>query len=109
MLVFVVAFILPVAAVVGAVKIRTRWRSPLASVVLGGVVLLAALVVVAWVAIATDVGDADGFVDCWPNCTALQEIVGAAVFWAPVLMAAIVVLSAAYLGVTSRREKRRLG
>jgi hypothetical protein len=37
----------------------------------------------AYAAVATDYRDADGFVDCWPSCTAIQEATGFGIFLAP--------------------------
>ena len=102
----VVLFLLPPAAVAAAVVARAMWPRALTNGVLGAVLLLAGLVALAWAAVATDFRDADGFFDCGANCTLLQETVGVAVFYGPVLMAALVVGTAAYLGVASRRRSR---
>jgi hypothetical protein len=29
--------------------------------------------------------DADGFIDCWPSCTLLQDVVGFVLFASPIL------------------------
>ena len=42
-------------------------------------------VVLAFVAILRDFRDADGFIDCWPNCTAFQDVVGVTALGAPVV------------------------
>jgi hypothetical protein len=44
------------------------------------VALLATLYVAAIVLVETDYRDADGYTDCWPSCSALQDAVGL-VFW----------------------------
>jgi hypothetical protein len=43
-------------------------------------VSLGALWILDYVVIATDYKDADGFSDCWPACSTLQDLV-ALVFW----------------------------
>src|SRR5262245_11196220 len=62
-------------------------------------------------AIHTDFRDADGHVDCWPNCTAYHEVVGVA-FWLtlPVLVL-LTVVSAVAVAVSAlrRRAARRPG
>jgi hypothetical protein len=57
----------------------------------------------AFLAIGTDYRDADGFFDCWPNCTALQDTVGIAFFTGP----AIAFLGVAGLGLESVLRRRR--
>ncbi len=102
-------FVVPFAALVGAVALRLVWPRVLTAAVLGAVLLLGALDLLAWAAIATDFRDADGFIDCWPDCTFLQNAVLAAVFWVPLVMTALVVLAVAYVAVTSRRGTRPAG
>ncbi len=104
----VVVIVLPAAAFAGAVVARLVWPRTLTNAVLAGILLLGALEALAWAAIVTDFRDADGFIDCWPHCTLRQGVVGTTVWWSPILRAALVVLTAAYLGLTSRRAKRRL-
>jgi hypothetical protein len=41
--------------------------------------------VLAAAAVKTDFRDADGFVDCWPACTALQKTIPLGLFVAPVV------------------------
>jgi hypothetical protein len=57
----------------------------------GGLVLLAlaAAVCACWLLfvqlVANDYRDADGFVDCWPHCTAWQESVSWVLFLGPIV------------------------
>ena len=101
------AFVLPIAGVAGAVALALRWPRRLTRVGLAAVLALAALDLVAWAAVGTDFRDADGFIDCWPYCTPLQEAVGMAVSWSPILTAALAGLEAVYLFVRSRRRAPR--
>jgi hypothetical protein len=55
---------------------------------------LAALWLLAEVAIATDWHDADGFLDCYPSCSALHVAVGV-LFWGAPAAALVLVSSAA--------------
>lgn len=87
-------FVVPPVALLAAFVVRARRPGTLTRAVFTAVVLLCALYALAWAAILTDVGDADGFVDCWPHCTLLQNSVGIAVSWSPVLMAALVIVGA---------------
>ncbi len=63
---------------------------------------------VAWVlavlAVATDYRDADGFIDCWPYCSMLQDAVGKVLWVAP--FAGLVVILAAVADFVVRRHKR---
>ena len=56
-------------------------------------------------AVANDYRDADGFVDCWPYCSPLQEAVGATLFYGPVA-ALLVILTTTVLAVLRRRRTR---
>jgi hypothetical protein len=62
----------------------------------------------AYWAAATDYRDADGFVDCWPNCTAIQDATGWGVFLAPIvgLIAGITTLAALVIRRRSTLGKR---
>jgi hypothetical protein len=40
----------------------------------------------AYWAAATDYQDADGFIDCWPSCTAIQDATGWGVVLAPIVV-----------------------
>jgi hypothetical protein len=67
----------------------------------------AAVLVVGWLAaavlFATDYRDADGWTDCWPNCTALQDVVGIAAIGVPVLF--VVLLLGGLAGWMTRRAR----
>lgn len=71
-------------------------------------VLAAAALVAAWltaaVLVASDYRDADGFMDCWPRCTAWQDAIGFAVFAGPALF--VVLLAGGLLGYVTRRVNR---
>ena len=89
-------------ALLAATMLLAGWRG--ANVAM----LFAVVLLVAWltstVLIATGYHDADGFMDCWPYCTALQEITEFALFYCPVLL---VLLAAGRLaGWMTRRVKR---
>lgn len=56
-------------------------------------------------AVAVDYRDADGFVDCWPSCTALHKTVGATLFFGPV--AAVLLLVVAAVLLAARRRTAR--
>jgi hypothetical protein len=76
------------AAVVAAVVVGWRARR---GVLITGVALITVAVV--WIAAKVandrDYRDADGWVDCWPSCTALQRGVGVSLVGGAVLGAAL--------------------
>jgi hypothetical protein len=83
---------------------RRSWTLALLSVTTA----LFCIFVVAVVLITTDYRDADGFIDCWPHCSAFQD----AVRWAFLLGGALVLLGGlialiALLAVEVRRLMRR--
>jgi hypothetical protein len=58
-------------------------------------------------AIRTDYRDADGYGDCWPHCTALQDSVGAMHVVAPVALVALILVMAALITRHASRRLRR--
>lgn len=80
---FALLFVVPPVALVAAVVLRALRPRTLTRFVLAAVVVLCTFYALAWAAILTDVGDADGFIDCWPDCTLLQYGVGVAVLGRP--------------------------
>jgi hypothetical protein len=65
--------------------------------VMAGMWLLAVL------AVRADYQDADGFIDCWPSCTAVHNAVGATLFYGPVAAVLVLIASAA---LHARRIRR---
>ena len=59
----------------------------------------------AFTAIWTDYRDADGFVDCWPRCTAFQVTV-AGTFWYGAVMFLVLGVFAVALGAISARRRK---
>ena len=74
--------------------------------VLGLVVVLAFFDLLAWGAFAADVNEAGSFFDCGVDCNATQDTVGMALVYAPVLMAAAVLVAGVYVAVTGRSARR---
>ena len=62
----------------------------------------------AYWAAATDYRDADGFIDCWPNCTAIQDATGWGVYLAPIvgIVAGIAAVAALVIRRRSTPTKR---
>ena len=56
-----------------------------------------------------DVRDADGFMDCWPDCTVLQEAVEFAFIVSPVMLVVVATGRFAAFGVGVVEEQRRAG
>jgi hypothetical protein len=79
------------------------YRRRLGRNVLLGLTLLAALWALAALAVSTDWRDADGYVDCWPNCSPLQDTVGVLFVVAPAA-AVFLALSALVTWLIRRRK-----
>jgi len=56
------------------------------------------------VLVAIDYRDVDGFMDCWPRCTAWQDGVGFVVFAGPVML--VILLLGSLAGWLARRGRR---
>jgi hypothetical protein len=69
-------------------------------------VFAAGVIAAAWAlteaAIRTDYRDADGYGDCWPHCTALQNGVGTMNALAPVASFGLIVATAALIALLNR-------
>ena len=59
----------------------------------------------AFTAIWTDYRDADGFLDCWPSCTAFQVAI-ASTFWYGAVMFLVLGVFAVALGAITARRRR---
>jgi hypothetical protein len=55
---------------------------------------LVAAWILAWLAVRADYRDADGFIDCWPSCSFLQDSVGGTLFLAPLVWISLGVVAA---------------
>lgn len=95
-------FLSALAIAVGAWALRHHPRFPW---LVGG---LGAALLTAWVAVAmlvsTDYRDADGFFDCWPDCTPWQDAVLGVILGVPVMLAGLTL--GALVARIARRRKR---
>ncbi len=103
----IVALLAPVV-VLGALLLFSRRQGRLGPMFLAAVVLLAAAWALAAAAQATDFRDADGFVDCWPSCSLLQQAVGWTFFYAPIDAVLLAVLANALSFADWRRKRGSL-
>ena len=55
-------------------------------------------------AVAVDYRDADGFVDCWPSCTAFQDGISATLFYGPVAAVLLLITAIILYGYGRRRS-----
>jgi len=96
--------ILVVALLVAGLLFADRWGRllPACAGILGS---LAVGWVLAARAVAVDYRDADGFIDCWPSCTAFQKAVGATLFYGPVAAVLFLVVAALLLAVRRTRPR----
>ena len=102
-----IASVLVIVAVIAGLVLATR-RGHLLLASAGTLASLTGLWLLALLAVRADYHDADGFIDCWPGCTAVHNAVGVTLFYGPV--AAIVVLIATVaLHVRVSRGRRPRG
>ncbi len=83
--------------------VLARRRGRLGLVFLATTALLAAAWVLARVAVDADYRDADGYVDCWPSCTALQDSVSLAIWAGPLVWIGLAVLTAVLAALSGPR------
>jgi hypothetical protein len=86
----------------GAMAVGSK-RNRLVLALSMSVLVLAGLWLATAIAVYTDWRDADGFVDCWPNCSAYQDASGAILLGAPAVLAAWLAVAALF----SWRRRRR--
>jgi membrane protein implicated in regulation of membrane protease activity len=72
-------------------------------------VVLALLWLAAIAAVRTDYHDADGYIDCRPSCSALQDGVATAIWWGPIAFVVLGVLAAVLAAVSGPRSSKRDG
>jgi hypothetical protein len=77
------AVIAGVLAAVGALLYWSHRRGRLLAVSLVLFVLATVASGLAYAAVETDYRDADGWVDCWPDCTPLQDATAFGLFLGP--------------------------
>jgi hypothetical protein len=77
------------------------WRGARATIVTGSVLVVAWAVAV--VVVTADYRDADGFIDCWPRCTAVQDVVSTVLWASPALL--LILLGSRLAGWMTRRPK----
>ena len=103
----IVALLAP-AVVLGALLVASWRRRRLGPMFLAVVAVLAAAWALAFAAQAADFRDADGWVDCWPHCSLLQEAVGRTLFYAPIDAVLLAILANALAFVGRRRSRGSL-
>jgi hypothetical protein len=86
-----IAIALAVAGPIAAALIWLVTRRRLALGVLGAIVVLDALWWIDVALLARDYRDLDGFVDCYPYCSAEQKVAGVVVSYTPLVMSAVLV------------------
>jgi hypothetical protein len=80
-------------------------RQRLGIAFLGVTVLLASFWALAKIAVEHDYGDADGYVDCWPHCTGVQQSVILGIGGAPIAWILLGVLAAVLSALTGPRGR----
>ncbi|MGH3022324.1 MAG: hypothetical protein ACRDNI_01590 [Gaiellaceae bacterium] len=83
---------LVVVLLAGGLVLADR-RQRLLAACIGILSVLAVGWVLAARAVAVDYRDADGFVDCWPYCTAFHMTIGATLFYGPVAAGLLLVVA----------------
>lgn len=92
--------------VLAGVLVVARRGKQLAFVFLGETGVLAASWLLARAAIASDYRDADGYIDCWPACTVLQDSITLAVSIGPLMWLALGIVAAVLAAIPSRGRGR---
>lgn len=95
----------PLVAVPLAWALRLKLPGRASTVFNWAVIALAVAWVTAFVAMEVDFKDADGFIDCWPSCSYLQEIVGYVILYGGVASLIICGLAGAALFLAWGRER----
>lgn len=88
-----------------AALVLAWWRGRLWVALLAVILALASMWGLAFVATWTDYRDADGWVDCWPACTLLQDGVGTVLVLGPLVIAASLLLALVLAAVTLLRGR----
>jgi len=97
--------LIAIAAAVAAGLALTLYRRRPSDFVLAGALILVGLVLAVDVlAYATDYQDADGAIDCWPHCSAIQSAVRWS-FAASALLLPVLVATAAVRAALKRRDE----
>ena len=94
-LVPIVSVLVAVAFIAGVVLAARRGHLLLASV--GVLTAVAGMWLLAVLTVRADYRDADGFIDCWPSCTAVHNAVGATLFYGPIAAVLVLIATAALL------------
>ena len=88
--------VLVVAALIAGLAVAARHGHLLVAST-ATVMVMAGMWLLAVLAVRADYRDADGFIDCWPSCTAVHNAVGATLFYGPVAAVLVLIASAALL------------
>jgi hypothetical protein len=88
----IVSVLVVVAAIAGLVVAARHGHLLVASA--ATLTALAGMWLLAVLAVRADYQDADGFIDCWPSCTAVHNAVGATLFYGPVTALLVVIATA---------------
>jgi hypothetical protein len=89
--------------ILGVVLVLSWRRGWLGRSFLAISLLLALLWIAAGAAVRSDYRDADGYIDCWPSCSALQDGVAMAIWWGPIAFVILGVLAAVLAAVSGPR------
>ena len=101
---YTLMIVIPAIALVATIVL---WRlRPGTLPLLIGAALVSSAYVAANVMIATDYKDADGFVDCWPYCSGVQEAVKVAFWFGGGLLVLIGVVSLVWAALAVARRGR---
>ena len=105
---FLVAVVAYLSEIALLLDLRRRHRHS-GNALLVIAVAAAAVWTLAAVAVQTGYRDADGFLDCWPNCTTIQHAAKGSLFWVPAGAIAVLIVVAARRLLTRGRSQREGG
>jgi hypothetical protein len=92
-------------ATFGAVLVVAWRRRRLGTAFAGITVILACAWGLAKIAVEHDYRDADGYVDCWPSCSHVQDTVGVGILFTPIVWILLGVLAAVLAALTGPRGR----
>lgn len=102
----VVGVLIAVLTVAAAGLVLALYRRRPADVVLAGAIaVLGAVLALDVLAYATDFRDADGAIDCWPRCSAIQDTVKVSFTIGAILLPVLFVVAAARAMLKARGER----
>ena len=91
-----IASLLVVVGIIGGLVVAAR-QGHLRVATAGTLTVLGGIWLLAVFAVRADYRDADGFIDCWPDCSAVHNAVGTTLVYGPIAAFVVVIVTALLL------------